>query len=189
MKDKLLNHLNTVKILKSTDPLYKEMQKIAGQTREQIYDLNSKIRENDEIIEKLEEIFEKELPKSLRVFQPFYTDFGKNISIGNNTFINTNVQIQGQGGVYIGSGVAIGHQVILSTLDHGLEVAKRLDFYLDKIAIEDNVWIGPNSVITKGVTIGCGPVVGAGSVVTKDVMPHTVVDGNPARLIRHIEEK
>ena len=81
----------------------------------------------------------------------------------------------------------IGHHVVLATLNHDLDPAKRGDLHPAPICIGKNVWIGSNATILQGVTIGDGAVIAAGAVVNKDVPENTVVGGVPAKIIRKIE--
>lgn len=89
----------------------------------------------------------------------------------------------------IGNDVFIGPKVNLISLNHVVNPEKRSSTYGRRIVIEDKVWIGINSTILPGVRIGFGAIVGAGSVVTKDVEPLTIVAGNPARAIKRIEDR
>ena len=123
------------------------------------------------------------------LFPPFYTDFGKNITIGNNVFINAGCKFQDQGGIFIDDGALIGHQVVLATLNHEIAPDKRQHIYPAPIHIGKNVWIGANATITQGVTIGDNSVVAAGAVVNKDVPANTIVGGVPAKAIKQIDTK
>lgn len=129
------------------------------------------------------------LPEIFCIFPPFYTDFGKNIKMGNNVFINANCCFQDQGGIEIGDNVLIGHHVVMATLDHDIRPARRSNLHAGHIVIENDVWIGANATITKGVTIGQGSIVAAGAVVTKDVEAFSIVGGVPAKLIRYLSEE
>lgn len=124
---------------------------------------------------------------SFSLFPPFYTDCGRNIHVGKNVFINSGCKFQDQGGIDIGDGALIGHNVVLATLNHGLTQETRHDLVPAPIRIGKDVWIGSNSTILPGVTIGDGAIVAAGAVVTKDVPSHTIVGGIPARIIRKID--
>ena len=93
------------------------------------------------------------------------------------------------GGIIVGNDVFIGPKVNLITINHDVNPDNRSATYGRPIVIEDKVWIGINSTILPGVKIGYGAIVGAGSVVTKDVPAMTVVAGNPARIIKTIENK
>ena len=101
-------------------------------------------------------------------------------------FINACCHFQDHGGVTIGDGCQIGHNVVFATLNHGLAPEDRKHTYPKPIVLGKNVWVGSNSTILQGVTIGDNAVVGAGAVVTKDVAADTVVGGVPARFIKRI---
>lgn len=123
------------------------------------------------------------------LFPPFYTDYGQNITVGRNVFINTGCRFQDQGGIVLGDGALIGHNVVLATLNHDEDPAKRHILHPAPIVLGKNVWIGANATVVPGVTIGDGAIVAAGAVVTKDVPPNTVVGGVPARVIKTIERE
>ena len=127
--------------------------------------------------------------ESFSLFPPFYTDCGKNIHIGRQVFINMGCKFQDQGGIFIDDGALIGHNVVLATLNHAIQPARRGDMLPAPIHIGKRVWIGSNATVLPGVTIGDGAVVAAGAVVTKDVPANTVVGGVPAKIIRHIYEE
>lgn len=112
----------------------------------------------------------------------------RKVAIGNNVIINVGTKIGGQCGVTIGNYVLIGYNVNIVSLDHVYR-NPNIPIFLQgchgaPIVIEDDVWIGSNATILPGKTIGKGAVVGANSVVTKDVKPYTVVGGVPAKLIK-----
>ena len=112
------------------------------------------------------------------------------IWIGSNSLIGEYNVIRGQGGVKIGDRVYTSPMVQIIAVNHVFDDPARpmveQGITADGIVIEDDVWIGSGAVITDGVTVGKGAVVAAGAVVTKDVAPHTVVGGVPARMIREI---
>ena len=151
-------------------------------------EINNKYHTENEIVELFSELTGRKVDKSFRLFPPFYTDCGKNIKIGKNVFINSCCKFQDQGGIEIGNGVLIGHNVTLATLNHDERPNYRQNIYPKAIKIGDNVWIGSNATILQGVTIGDGAIVGANAVVTKDVPKNTVVIGIPAKIIRKIKE-
>lgn len=123
------------------------------------------------------------------LFPPFYTDYGKHIVIGKNVFINTGCRFQDQGGITIGDGALIGHNVVLATLNHDENPSLRHILHPAPIVIGPNVWIGANATIVPGVTVGEGAIIAAGAVVTRDVPARTVVGGVPARVLKTIETK
>lgn len=121
------------------------------------------------------------------MFPPFYTDYGKNISVGKNVFINSGCCFQDQGGITIGDVALIGHNVVLATLNHDIDPRKRSTMHPAPIVIENNVWIGANATVVPGVTIGDGTVIAAGTVVSKDVPANVIVGDVPAKIIKKIE--
>ena len=129
----------------------------------------------------------QELDEGFGLFPPFFTDCGKNIHLGKNVFINSGCRFQDQGGIYIGDGTFIGHNVILATLNHDLNPNTRADMYPKPIHIGKKVWIGSGAIVLPGVTIGDNSVIAAGSVVTKNVPENSVFGGNPAKFIKKIE--
>lgn len=169
-----------------SEDIHRYMDKMSNEARRITFLLNTAYRTPDEVRELLSELFGYEVPSSLRVFPPFYTDYGKNINIGEEVFINACCHFQDHGGVTIGDGCQIGHNVVFATLNHELEPEKRKTTRPDPIVLGKNVWIGSNATILQGVTIGDNAVVAAGAVVTKDVPPNTVVGGVPAKFIKII---
>ena len=112
--------------------------------------------------------------------------FGKNITVGEGVFINACCHFQDHGGVIIGDGCQIGHNVVFATLNHGLAPEERHTTYPAPIVLGKNVWIGSNATILQGVTIGDNVVIGAGAVVTRDLEANTVAAGVPAQFIKSI---
>ena len=148
--------------------------------------INSSFHEPEELIALFSELIGKPVDPTFGLFPPFYTDFGKNITIGKHVFINAGCKFQDQGGIYIDDGALIGHSVVLATLNHDLDPAKRQQLHPAPIHIGKNVWIGANSVVCSGVTVGDNAVIAAGAVVVRDVEANTVVGGVPAKLIKRI---
>ena len=123
-------------------------------------------------------------PEGFRIFPPFTSDFGRHIHVSAGVFINSGCRFQDQGGIWIGEGCLIGHNVVLATLNHDLSVAGRARLVAGPIRIGRKVWIGASATVLAGVTIGDGAVVAAGAVVTRDVPAYTIVGGVPAKVIR-----
>ena len=151
--------------------------------------INNKYNTPQEIRKLMSELIGQELDEGFGLFPPFYTDCGRNIHIEKNVFINSGCKFQDQGGVYIGENSLIGHNVILATLNHEMDPYHRADLHPKPIHIGKRVWIGSGSILLPGITIGDNSVVGAGSVVTKDVPPNVIVAGNPAKFIKNIDKK
>lgn len=148
--------------------------------------LNGSYHEPDEVRALFSRLTGKTIDESFFMFPPFYTDFGKNITIGKNVFFNTGCTFQDRGGITIGDGTQIGQNVVLSTLNHGIAPEKRHITYPFPIVIGKNVWMGANATVVPGVTIGDNVVIAAGAVVTKDVPANAVVAGVPAKVIKMI---
>lgn len=151
-------------------------------------ELNNKYHTPEEIVEIFSELTGREIDKSFRLFPPFYTDCGKNIRIGKNVFINACCKFQDQGGITIGDGCLIGHNVIITTLNHAEAPSQRQAILPKSVTIGKNVWIGANVTIVPGVTIGDNSIIGAGSIVVRNIPANTVAVGNPCKVIKHIKE-
>ncbi|WP_304515554.1 MULTISPECIES: sugar O-acetyltransferase [unclassified Demequina] len=124
----------------------------------------------------------------LDIRPPISVEYGERVSIGANVFINSDFMVIGSGRITIGNNVLIGPGTRLYTPNHSLDVELRRQGWEIglPITIEDDAWLGGSVVVCPGVTIGARAVVGAGSVVTKDVPPDVVVAGNPARVVREL---
>lgn len=130
-----------------------------------------------------------EAGEGLYVEPPFYCDYGYNIKVGEKVFMNYNCCILDVMEVKMGSNVLLGPNVQVYTATHPMDAKTRAEWleYAKPISIGDDVWIGGGAIICPGVTIGNGVVVGAGAVVTKDVPDNVCVAGNPARVIKEID--
>ena len=183
-----LEYVKTGKAL-SSDEIHRFMDEMSDEARCVTFRLNTAYHTPDEVRALLSELFGKEADPTLRVFPPFYTDFGKNITIGRHVFINACCHFQDHGGVTLGDGCQIGHNVVFATLNHGIAPGDRVHTYPAPIVLGKNVWVGSNATILQGVTVGDNAIIAAGAVVTKDVPADTIVGGVPAKVIRGINEK
>lgn len=126
----------------------------------------------------------------VHIEEPFHCDYGSNIEVGENFFANYNFTVLDVGKVTIGNNAQIAPNVSIYTAGHPVHPDSRNSGYeygID-IFIGDNVWIGGNTCILPGVHIGNNVVIGAGSVVTKDIPDNVIAAGNPCRVIREITE-
>lgn len=122
---------------------------------------------------------------------PFYCDYGSHIEVGKNFFANYNCTIIDVAKVKIGDNCQIAPNVAIYTAGHPVHPAARNSAYEYgiEVTIGDNVWIGGNTVILPGVHIGSNTVIGAGSVVTKDIPDWVIAVGNPCKVVREITEE
>ena len=182
----LLEHFNNGETIGEDWAVIEQMRFYSREAQKITMEINTKYHEPEELAELFSRLIGKPVGDGFGLFPPFYTDFGKNITIGNNVFINAGCKFQDQGGIFIGDGALIGHNVVLATLNHDLDPAKRQQLHPGKIVIGKGVWIGANATVTAGVTVGDNAVRAAGAVVNKDVEANTVVGGVPARKIKEI---
>jgi len=167
------------------DPEYSQLHERVNQTIHLSTKLNNSF-DVDEIRENLSEIIGKQIDKSTKIFTPFYTNYGRHISLGKNVFINHACSFLDLGGITIEDGVMIGPRVNITSENHPVEISKRKVLVPAAILVKQNAWIGAGATILPGVTIGENAVVAAGAVVTLDVLPNTVVGGVPAKVLKHL---
>lgn len=186
LKD-FLAYLNSGKTVIAGSEMHQYMCMLSQEALKLTAELNNSYHTPEEISEIFSKLTGKPVNDTLGIFPPFYTDCGKNITIGNHVFLNSGCKFQDQGGITIDDGVLIGHNVVLATLNHCMLPEQRANLEPAPIHIGKHVWIGANATVLPGVTIGDGAVIAAGAVVTKDVPANTVVGGIPAKKIKDIE--
>lgn len=164
------------------------MRKQSAETRRLLMDLNTNYHTDEEIVDLFSRITATDVDPSFRMFPPFYTDFGKNIHLGKNVFINSACQFQDQGGIFIGDNCLIGPGTMIATLNHYPDPERRQGMTHAPVVIGKNVWTGAHVTILPGVTIGDNAIVAAGAVVAKDVPADTIVGGVPAKAIKSIHD-
>ena len=181
-----LAHMNSGKTVIAGSEIHKYMCMLSQEALKLTEELNNSYHTPEEIRTIFSKLTGKPVNDTLDIFPPFYTDCGKNIKIGNHVFFNSGCKFQDQGGIFIGDGALIGHNVVLATLNHAMSPEDRSSMIPAPIHIGKQVWIGANATILPGVTIGDGAIVAAGAVVTKDVPENTIVGGVPAVVLRHL---
>lgn len=184
-----LDYLNSGKTVVGDSEVHKFMTAAAQEALLLTAELNGGYHTPDEIRCIFARLTDQPVDETFSVFPPFHTDFGKNISIGKNVFINSGCHFQDQGGITLGDGAFIGHGVVMATLNHDIAPAQRRSLHPAPIVLGENVWIGANATILPGVTIGDGAIIAAGAVVSNDVAPYTLVGGVPAKQIKAIPNK
>ena len=175
----------------------KELTSIVSRTRSLThqYNLTIDVKEKESMLNKLL----GKIGSNVKIDTPFYCDYGKNIFIGNNVIININCTFVDCNKIVIGNNVLIASNVQIYTATHPVSVKERLlkdwkedngqaffKVYALPVKIEDNVWIGGGAIILPGVVIGKNSVIGAGSVVTKDIPSNCVAVGNPCKVIKKL---
>jgi acetyltransferase-like isoleucine patch superfamily enzyme len=181
----ILDRLKSGKKISLNDPEYFKIQEVIDRT----IGLSSQLNAAGSIAEVrnlLSNIIGTTVSESTTVFTPFYTNFGKFISIGKNVFINHACSFLDMGGITIEDGALIGPRVNLVTENHPLNPNERSALLTKPIRIRQKAWIGAGAIILPGVTVGENAVVAAGAVVSKDVPDNVIVAGIPAKIIKTI---
>ena len=151
-----------------------------------LYNLTEAVLERQTILQQLL----GQIGQNSIIEPPFYCSYGQNIHIGDHVYLNFLCTILDNNEVHIGHHVMIGPAVQIYTAAHLLQAEARIQGWevAKPIVIEDNVWLGGGAILLPGVRIGRNAVVGAGAVVSRSVPANTVVAGNPARVIREIDQ-
>ena len=184
-----LEHLNSGKPVRGGSEAHLFMHGVSQEALRLTAEINGSYHPPEELRALFSQLIGRPVDESFGLFPPFYTDCGKNIHIGKNVFINMGCKFQDQGGIFIGDGALIGHNVVLATLNHAKSPQDRSSMLPAPIHIGKNVWIGANATVLPGVTIGDGAIVAAGPVVTRYIPENTIVGGVPAKVIRTISEE
>lgn len=173
------------------DPTDKELMKEQGALIARVNEYNATSPAGTEKRAALIKEMFAEAGEGCYIEPPFHANWGgKHVRLGNYVYANFNLTLVDDGNIDIGDNVMFAPNVTVITATHPVLPSLRekgLQFNVD-VKICSNVWIGAGAIIMPGITVGENSVVGAGSVVTKDVPPNTVVVGNPARVLREIGE-
>jgi acetyltransferase-like isoleucine patch superfamily enzyme len=167
------------------DPEAYRMREESFITKKILVQLNNSTNPT-EIRNLLGQITGEDIDESVDVFTPLHINYGKNIKIGKNVFINFDCVFLDLGGITIEDNVLIAPRVNLLSEGHPLSPNERHSLVPGRIHIKQNAWIGAGTTILPGVTIGENAVVAAGAVVSKDVPDNAVVGGIPAKFIKSV---
>lgn len=179
-----LDHVSRGAVLEGGSDVHAFMHGAAQEALRICAELNSAYRTPDEVRALMSRLTGTAVDASVTVFPPFYCEFGKNLALGKDVFINMGCTFQDAGGITIGDGTLIGHGSTLTTLNHSVDPERRADMVPAPIVLGRKVWFGAGVTVVPGVTIGDGAIVGAGAVVTKDVPANAIVAGVPAKVVR-----
>ena len=181
-KEKMLSGL----LYDAGDPELVEERKKARLLFQKINSLNE---DNKDLRQRLTYDLFGAAGEDLWIEPPFYCDYGYNIRVGDKVFLNYSCCILDVMEVSMGNNILLGPGVQIYTATHPLESKKRAEWleYGRPVTIGNDVWIGGGAIICPGVSIGNGVVIGAGAVVTKHVPDNVLIGGNPARIIKKIQ--
>jgi acetyltransferase-like isoleucine patch superfamily enzyme len=182
----IFKRLRSGELIRLNDPDFPKIDEIVNRTIQLSAQLNS-ATDIQQIRHILTAITGSEIDETTTVFAPFYTNFGRFITIGKNVFINHACSFLDMGGITIEDDVLIGPRVNLVTENHPANAADRRGLITKPIIIKRNAWIGASATILPGVTVGENAIVAAGAVVSKNVADNTVVGGVPAKFIKIID--
>jgi len=174
-------------VIAFNDPEYPLIYAIIRKAIRLTSELNAMRLEDNEAVNRLfSELTNQPVDPSFFLIPPFYTDFGHNIRIGKEVFVNHACTFMDRGGITLEDKVLLGPKVNLITTNHLTEPDRRRDTISLPIVLKRGAWLGANVTVMPGVTIGENAIVGAGAVVTKDVAANTIVAGVPARVVKHL---
>ena len=162
-------------------PAHELMHGMSAEAQKITSRINCGYHTQEELRELFSELIGKEVGEGFALFPPVYSDFGKNITVGKNVFINSGCCFQDQGGVELGDGTLVGHQVVFASLNHDLDPDRRAGMYPALIKTGRNVWIGSHATLLSGVSEGDYAVIEADAGVTIGVRAYTVRADGPAR--------
>ncbi len=185
MKD-ILERMRAGETIERTDPDYPRLDAIFKDTLRAVAELNSGFHTPKKTQRILSKIMGYKIDESVEIYLPFYINFGRFTSFGKHIFINFNCTFLARGGITLEDHVLIGPNVNLITENHSEDPAQR-QLYTRPICLRRCSWLGAGVTVLPGVTVGENAIVGAGSVVTKDVPDGAIVVGNPARVVRNIK--
>lgn len=179
----ILERMRANEPIPMNDPDYSQVRDAVHETFQLLPRLNAATH-TDAVRDLLSQIIGMPIDASTTIFPPFYTNYGRHISLGKNVFINHACSFLDLGGIVIEDDVMIAPRVNITSENHPTDPATRKTLVPQAVRICRNAWIGAGATILPGVTVGENAVVAAGAVVHRDVPPNTVVGGIPARPIK-----
>ncbi|QDU55037.1 DapH/DapD/GlmU-related protein [Aeoliella mucimassa] len=168
------------------DPGFRQVAAEVNRALRLLQQLNS-AEDTDQVRRLLSTLIGSQVDESTTLFPPLYTNYGRNITLGRNVFINHACSLLDLGGIMIEDDVMIGPRVNITSEDHPVDIQHRKTLVPGQVIIRKHAWIGAGATVLPGITIGEGAVVAAGAVVTKDVPSGTIVGGVPAKHLKQVE--
>lgn len=183
----IFNKMKSGEMYNSADD---ELLSIQAKANQLVFDYNhTPLYEKEKRQSLIKEVFAS-VGENVTIETPFNANWGLNTSLGKNFYANFNMTLVDDADITIGDYVKFGPNCVLTTASHPIEPSLRRQAYQFNrpIVIADNVWLGSNVVVFGGVSIGENSVIGAGSIVTKDVPANVVAYGNPCKVIRTVND-
>jgi acetyltransferase-like isoleucine patch superfamily enzyme len=174
-------------VISLSDPEYPRIAALITEAQRVIAEMNTGYHDPAEVRALFSRLTGTAVDETFWLLPPFYSDFGKNIRVGRNVFINHACEFMDRGSITFGDDVLIGPRVNLVTINHPLNPTIRRSTYCAPIVIKNGAWLGAGVSVMPGLTIGENAVVAANAVVTRDVPDNMIVGGIPARVIKRIE--
>lgn len=182
----IFERMNRGELIRLDDPDYPKIYEAIVRAFRMTGALNASYHDADRTRALLSELMGRQIDRTTTVVPPFYTDFGQFTRFGKNVFVNFGCAFMDRGGITIEDGALIGPQVKLITENHAEAPDQRQHVYSCPILIKRKAWLGAGVTVLPGVVVGENAIVGAGSVVTKNVPDNTIVAGVPAKIIRSL---
>lgn len=182
----IFERMRAGELIRLDDPDYPKVYEAIMRAFRITGELNSGYHDADQTRLVLSQLTGMKIDPTTWIIAPFYTDFGQFTCFGKNVFVNFGCSFMDRGGITIEDGALIGPQVKLITENHAENPDLRQHVYSRPIVIKRKAWLGASVTVLPGVTVGENAIVGAGSVVTKDVPDNTIVAGIPAKCIRSL---
>ena len=174
------------------DPMQRELMELQTRCLDKLYDYNmSRPTEKEKRERLLKDLF-ADIGEACYIEPPFHASFGgRHVHFGKHVYANFNLTLVDDTYIYVGDYTMFGPNVTVATAGHPIlpELREKGEQYNFPVRIGKNCWIGAGAVIVPGVTIGDDVVIGAGSVVTKDIPDRVVAVGNPCRVLRPVGER
>ncbi|AKP67585.1 sugar O-acetyltransferase [Companilactobacillus ginsenosidimutans] len=167
---------------------FPEIKRIVEKNAELLTKFNYTYQTKKQRQDLFSQITQQSVSSTNEINAPFHTDFGPHIFLGENDFINIDCTFVDLGGIYLGNNVLIGPRTTIISVNHAEEPEHRSDLRPKSVHIKDGAWLGAGVMVLPGVTIGENAIVGAGSIVTKDIPDNMIAVGNPARVIREVRD-